>query len=202
MKTTRAFMISLFCALPVLSLPAGAATVDISYAFAGNLSAPPSLVGNLLYLQASATGSVDEFNPLVNAVWNPVTFDTSDALDLTTGLDHGTFTWTFANGEMVSGLLFEDDTQLDPVTSIGPFTQTLTFTGGTGEFAGVTGSGSGDGEVTADGYTLSANGSLTAPGLVGVDEPGSMGLMVGGLLLAAISLRRFGRRTAQPAIRA
>ena len=202
MKAIGAVAILLLGASLASGVPAQAGTVEISYDFAGNLTAPPVQVGNLLYLTASATGSVDEFNPVVNAAWNPVTFDTSDALDLTTGLDHGTFTWTFANGETLSGLLFEDDTQTDPATGLGPFAQTLTFTGGTGEFAGVAGSGSGDGEITADGYTLSANGSLSAPGLVGVDEPGTAGLMLGGLLIAFMSLRRLGKRVAQPAMRA
>jgi len=197
MKIVPAAVILILGALPLLTLPAKAATLAVTYDFAGNLTAAPVQVGNLLYLTASATGSVDQSNPLVNLVWNPVTFNTSDALDLTTNLDNGTFTWIFANGETISGLLFEDDTQLDPVTSIGPFTQTLTFTGGTGEFSGVSGSGSGDGEITADGYTLSGNGTL-----IGVDEPGSLGLMLGGLLIAAISLLRFSKRVVWPALRA
>jgi hypothetical protein len=43
---------------------------------------------------------------------------------------------------MLSGNLFENDSAV-LATNTGPFTQTLTFTGETGEFAGATGSVSG-----------------------------------------------------------
>jgi hypothetical protein len=89
---------------------------------------------------------------------------------------------------------------VDPMTDIGPFLQTLTFTGGTGEFAGVTGSSSGNGFLSAPTFTISGSGSLTAPGLVAAPEPGSIGLL-GGFLATAFRCRRRGRRYA-PALRA
>ncbi|HWB98411.1 MAG TPA: PEP-CTERM sorting domain-containing protein [Bryobacteraceae bacterium] len=166
MKIIRVIVVSLFGASLVgLSFPGQAAAIDITYSFSGGLTAPPVLSGGLLYLNASAMGSVDQF-----ALLNPVTFDTSDALDLSTGLDHGTFTWTFANGDTLFGSLFEDDTMVNLATDTGPFTQTLTFTGGTGEFAGVTGSGSGEGSISPAGYTLTGRGTLNGD-IPGVPEP-------------------------------
>ena len=176
MKTIRAIAMSLLGASLVgLSLPAQAATVAITYNFSGGLTAPPVLDGGLLYLTASATGSVDQSNPIVNALWNPVTFDTSDALDLSTGLDSGTFTWTFANGDMLSGLMSEDDTKVDFATDTGPFPQTLTFTGGTGEFIGATGTGSGEGTIAPTGYTLTGRGTLNIPA---VPEPATWAMFL------------------------
>jgi hypothetical protein len=173
MKISRAIAMSLFGAsLLILSLPVRAATIDITYNFTGALTAPPVLNGGLLFLTASAKGSVDQFGPL-----NPVTFDTSDALNLSTGLDNGTFTWTFADGDMLSGLMFEDDTMVNLATDSGPFTQTLTFTGGTGAFAGVTGTGSGEGTISPAGYTLTGRGTLNGD-IPGVPEPATWAMFL------------------------
>jgi hypothetical protein len=197
MKTIGAVAMSLLGASLVLGVPAQAGTIGITYSFSGGLNAPPDLEADGLHLEASTTGSVDEFNPVVNAAWNPVTFDTKDTLDLFTGLDNGTFTWTFANGDTLSGLMFEDDTAVDLMTDIGPFLQMLTSTAGTGEFAGVTGSSSGTGFLSAPTFALSGSGFLTAPGLVSAPEPGSIALF-GGFLFAALRYRRLGKRTVKP----
>ena len=95
---------------------------------------------------------------------------------------------TFADGDLLSGTVFEDETMVNPATTTGPFTQTLTFTNGTGEFAGVSGTGFGGGFVTPTGYTDSGSGTLTAPGLV-AQEPGPIALVFGGLLLIAVGYR-------------
>ena len=175
MKITRAIAMTLLGAsLTVLSLPAQAATLEIDYSFNGGLTAPPDLVGTLLYLNGSATGTVDPFS----ATFNPVTFVTADALDLTTGLDQGTFTWTFKDGDTLSGLMFEDDTGVDFSTNTGPFKQTLTFTGGTGAFAGVTGSGSGNGLIAPTGYSLTGKGMLN--GVAAVPEPATWAMFLVG----------------------
>ena len=184
MKTTLAAAIIALGA--ALALPAQAATIPVSYNFAGGLTAPPVFSAGFLLLNGAATGTLDPAHP----TWNPATLVTSDALDLSTGLDNGTFSLTLANGETLSGLLFEDDTKVDLATDMGPFTQLLTFTGGTGEFLGVTGSLSGNGTITPDGYTVAGSGFLTAPGLVAVSEPGSMALMFGAGLAGAITMRR------------
>lgn len=190
---------SLLGASLIPGIPAQAGTVGIAYNFLGGLTAPPDLEPDGLHLQASASGPIDEFNPIVNAAWNPVTFDTMDVLDLSTGLDNGTFTWSFANGDKVFGTMFENDTAVNMMTDMGTSLQTLTFTGGTGEFVGVTGSSFGIGLITPSTFTISGNGFLTAPGLVGVPEPGSIALMLGGLLIMVFRYRRLGKRTVESA---
>jgi hypothetical protein len=194
MKIGNLVAVSLLGASLALAIPAQAGTIGINYSFSGGITAPPDLQSDGLHLQSSAMGSVDGPNPIANASWNPVTFDTKDVLDLSTGLDNGTFIWTFANGDTLSGNMFEDDTTLDFATNTGPFLQTLTFTDGTGAFAGVTGSSSGSGFLTAPTLTISGSGFLTAPGLVSVPEPGTMSLMFGTGLFAALAMRR--RKTA------
>ena len=194
MKAIGAVAMSLLGASLFLSVPAQAGTIAITYSFTGGLTAPPDLQADGLHLQASANGSVDEFNPIVNAAWNPVTFDTKDTLDLSTGLDNGTFKWTFANGDTLTGAMFEDDTAVDFATNIGPFLQTLTFMAGTGEFAGVTGFSSGNGLLTAPTFSITGSGTLTAPGLTAIPEPGSMSLVFGGLLIMFLRYRWFSKQ--------
>jgi hypothetical protein len=91
----------------------------------------------------------------------------------------------FANGDTLAGKLFENDSAV-LATNTGPFTQTLTFTGGTGEFAGASGSVSGGGVVGTTGFTASGGGTLTAAG-VSVPEPASVALIFGGLLVMVAS---------------
>lgn len=174
----------------VLAIPARAGTIAITYSFSGGLTAAPDLEPDGLHLQASANGQVSGPNPAVNAAWNPVTFDTKDVLDFSTGLDNGVFTWTFANGATLSGTMFEDDTAVDFATNSGPYFQALTFTSGTGIFAGVGGAASGDGFLDAPNFTISGSGYLTAPGLVSVPEPGTLPLMFGAGTFGAMVLRR------------
>ena len=194
MKTIGSIAMSLLGALLVLGVPAQAGTVAITYSFTGGLTAPPDLQADGLHLQASATGSVDEFNPVVNAAWNPVTFDTKDTLDLSTGLDNGIFTWSFANGDTLTGTMFEDDTTMNFATNTGPFLQNLTFTGGTGAFAGVPQDHFGQRVADRPTFTITGSGTLTAPGLTAISEPGSMPLMVGGLLAMFLRYRRFSKQ--------
>lgn len=171
------------------TVPARAGTIGITYSFSGALIPPPVISGGFVNVNGAGTGSVDQWNSLVNAVWNPVTFDTMDHVSLATGLNNGSFNMTFADGAVLSGMLFEDDSMVNLTTGTGPFTQTLTFTAGTGEFAGVTGFTSGAGSVTAGVYTLSGSGDLTAPGLI-APEPESIALVFGGMALMAFRYRR------------
>lgn len=180
------------------SVPARAATIDITYSFAGALTGPPVISGGFLTVNGAGTGSVDQWNPLVSAVWNPVAFDTMDHVNLATGLNNGSFNMTFADGAMLSGTLFENDSMVNLTTGTGPFTQTLTFAAGTGEFAGVTGFASGGGSVNAGVYTLSGSGDLTATGLI-APEPESFVLVSGGMAFIAFRYRRRRTKIAAPA---
>lgn len=179
------------CALAIASiatLPAQADTITISYSFAGATTAPPVITGTTLTVDGLATGSVTQWNPAVNAVWNPATFHTHNVVDLTTGLDNGSFSILFASGDMLSGNLFENDSAVNVATGSGPFTQTLTFTGGTGEFLGAMGAVSGGGLITSTGFTTSGNGSLTAAGVFAPEPAPAALLLFGGL--AVIAARR------------
>jgi hypothetical protein len=112
--------------------------------------------------------------------------------DLTTGLLNGTFSMTFANGDMLFGSLFEDVSAVIATGGVGPFTQTFTFTGGTGAFAGATGGASGGGTGTSNGTMVSGSGTLTAVG-VATPEPASVALILGGVVVMLVS-RKLGRQ--------
>ncbi|MEO8127831.1 MAG: hypothetical protein ABI822_12105 [Bryobacteraceae bacterium] len=138
--------------------------------------------GTTLLLDGLFTGSILSGNAALNTVWNPVTYTDQSVASLITGLLNGTFSITFANGDMLSGDLFEDVSALIATGGTGPFTQTLTFTGGTGAFAGASGSASGGGIGTETGSTVTGNGTLTAAGIA-APEPASVPLILGGLLV-------------------
>jgi hypothetical protein len=178
-RLARAGVLLIAC---IASIPAQAATIGIAYSNAGDLTGDPVQNGNILTLDALANGSVISGNPALNAIWNPVTFHTHDMLDVTTGLDQGVFTMTFANGDTLSGNIAEVDSADLLANNIGAFTQTLTFTGGTGEFVGASGSTSGGGLVGDNGFTTSGSGTLTAAG-VSAPEPASVALILGGLVV-------------------
>jgi hypothetical protein len=167
------------------SMPAQAGTIGITYSFAGGLAGPPTLNGTMLTLHGLSNGSILSGNPSLNALWNPVAVQDQLVVDTTTGLGNGTFSMTFANGDMLSGNLFENVSGVLP-TNAGPFTQTYTFTGGTGMFAGASGSLSGAGLVGPTGSLSSGSGSLSAAG-VSAPEPSSIALIFGGLLAMAAS---------------
>jgi hypothetical protein len=115
-------------------------------------------------------------------------------LDLTTNLLNGNFTLTFADGDTLIGKIFEDDTAIDTSPSqTGPFPQTLTFTGGTGEFAGATGSVSGNGFLGTTNFTVSGSGTVNAPA---VPEPASATLLLGGLAILIVGRWRIAAKNA------
>ncbi|MGI8741544.1 MAG: hypothetical protein ACR2NN_03025 [Bryobacteraceae bacterium] len=158
-----------------MGIRANAGTIAITYSLAGDLTRPPVMTGTTLTLDALETGSVLSGNPSLNAIWNPVTYNDHSVVDLTTGLLNGTFSLKFADGNTLSGKLFEDTSKLD-AAGVGPFTQTLTFTGGTGEFAGATGSASGPGVGGTNGFMSSGSGTINAP--AAVPEPASASLLL------------------------
>jgi hypothetical protein len=193
MKIGGAVAMSLLGVSLLLAVPAEAGTIAITYDFFGSLTALPDPEPDGLHLQASATGPVNGLDPALS----PVTFDTMDVLDFNTGLDSGTFTWTFSDGSTLFGTMSENDTQIQVLpdgTNIGLFSQALIFTGGTGLFTGFTGSSSSDSAYLDSSQTpnfeVSGHGFLTEP----VPEPGSLSLMLGAGLIGAIAMRR--RKTA------
>ena len=176
MKQTRTFcLLALSFALSASS-NVSANAIGITYSLTG-VGTVQSATDTTLTLVAQAGGSVLSGDPGLNAAWNPVTYSDQSVLDLTTGLLKGNFSMTFANGDALLGHIFEDDSA---VTDTGPFTQTLTFTGGTGEFAGATGSVSGNGFIGTTTFTVSGSGTVNAPA---VPEPASAALLLGGLAL-------------------
>ncbi|MGI8989188.1 MAG: PEP-CTERM sorting domain-containing protein, partial [Bryobacteraceae bacterium] len=97
----------------------------------------------------------------------------------------GTVSVTFADGNTLSGKLFEDVSRT--AMGVGPFTQIFTFTGGTGEFAGATGSFSGSTVGTTTGFTTSGSGTINAPA---IPEPASAALLLGGLAVILVARRQ------------
>lgn len=167
------------------SAPVLGDTISASYSFTG--SAQNEVVANgFLTADGIASGSVDG--------WSMVAFDTQNNINLTTLQNYGTFTMIFPDGDTAFGNLYEDDVNVSLVTFSGPFTQMLTFIGGTGEFANISGSLNGGGFIYPASYTASGAGTLTAPGLVATPEPDSGLLLLIGLATATLGVgRRLGR---------
>ena len=179
----------------IASISAQAATIGITYSVdAIALTAPPVLNGTLLTLDALWHSSIISGNPALDTTWNPVTFHTRDFLDITTGISTGIFDFKFANGSTLSGNFLEVQSAEFLATQMGSFTNMFTFTGGTGQFVGASGSISGGGLVRPDGFTVGGSGTLTAAGLP-TPEPASAALIVGGLLVMVASQKLLRQRT-------
>lgn len=153
---------------------------------------PLVMTGTTVTFESAATGSILSNDPGLSTGWNPVMFHCYDAIDLTTALDNAIFTLTFANGDTLFGSLVDDDSTV-LATFTGPYTAIMTFTGGTGEFLGATGSILGGGFIAGSGFTLSGSGTVTAPGLVATtSEPSTWLLSLSGMCgLIALSLRKW-----------
>jgi hypothetical protein len=177
-----------------LGIQAKANTIAITYNFAGAPTGPPVMSGTTLILDGFATGSILSGNSSLDTIWNPVTYNDHSVIDLTTGRLNGTFSMAFADGNTLSGNLFEDVSQIVATGGVGPFTQLFTFTGGTGEFAGATGSISAAAVGGADGgFITSGSGTINAPA---IPEPASAPLLLGGLAAILGALRRSANRSA------
>jgi hypothetical protein len=174
------------------SVPVQADTVGFAYSFAG-ADAPPVQSGTTLIIEGSATGSFQTHDTILDAVWNPVTFQDHCIVDLTTGLLNGTINFAFADGAELFGNEFEDVHELIATNGQGAFTGALTFTGGTAEFAGATGSVSLAGLGTSTGFTESGNGNLSASAVSAAPEPASILLFFGGLLMLTANRKLFRR---------
>lgn len=179
----------LTCASLLATPQAHAATLGITY----TLSGTPNITGitpTTLSLSGVNTGSFDQASLAANALWNPVSFAYTSQASLATGLLTGNFTLTLANGELLSGIVQEDlSTILASPTLTGSYPQTLTFTSGTGEFAGVSGTASGSGSIGLTGGSVSGAGTLSIP-TAAAPEPASLELLATGLTLLTLRYRK------------
>lgn len=168
-------------------IPAKADSIALTYSLTG-VGNVVSSTPTTLTLIAQANGSVLSGNSGLNAAWNPVSYSDRSVLDLTTGLLNGTFTLSLASGDELFGDVFEDDSAIDASpTQTGPFPQTLTFTGGTGDFAGARGSVSGQGYLGATNFTVSGSGTVNTSA---TPEPGPAALLMCGITLIAAGAKR------------
>ncbi len=156
-------------------------TIAAEYQFTG--SAKNLVIANgFITSDGVASGSVNGLSE--------VAFDTHNKVNVSTLQNYGTFTMIFPNGDTAFGNLHEDDTKVSLKTFSGPFTQTLNFSGGTGEFEDVSGRLTGGGFIHPTYYTTSGTGTLTGPGLVASPEPGSGVFIVMGLSIACFGVLR------------
>ena len=164
-----------------LGIRANAATIAVTYNFAGGPVGTPVISGTTETIDHLSTGSILSSNPNLNAIWNPFTLLSHDVVDFAALTINGAATITFADGSTLFGHQFVDAS--DPLVPA-----TFTFTGGTGEFAGATGSFSGEGALLASGgFTVSGSGTINAPA---IPEPASAALFLGGLAVILGSFRR------------
>ncbi len=194
--TTPCLAATALAALAALAIPAHAESIAITYSLTGT-GTVESATDTTLTLAASANGSVVPGDSGLNAAWNPVSYSDLSVLDLTTNLLNGNFTMTLADGDTLTGKVFEDQTAPDTSpTQTGPFSQTLTFTGGTGAFAQASGFVSGEGFLGPATFTVSGRGTLDTQA---VPEPATETLFVCGLALISIRWRRsVAKRVSQP----
>ncbi len=180
-RTLALWSIPLFAWVFSAGQPLLGATVSATYSFTG--SAHNLVIANgYITSDGVASGSADGFNGVV--------FDTHNKVNLSTLQNYGTFKMIFPGGNTAYGNLHEDDTKVSLIAFSGPFTQILTFAGGTGQFEDVSGTLSGGGYIYPKYYTTSGAGSLTAPGLVASPEPGSGILLLIGLGAACFGMAR------------
>ena len=196
MKPVTALYI-LMTAIPlaviVPATPAHADPIAITYSLTGT-GTVVSATDTTLTLAAQAGGSVLAGNADLNAALNPVAYSDLSILDLTTSLLNGNFILSFANGDTLFGKVFEDDSVVDAsLSQTGPFPQILTFTGGTGEFAGAVGSVSGLGFLGTTSFTVSGSGVVNAPA---VPEPASAALLLVGLAMMIAGAGRYAATNA------
>jgi hypothetical protein len=175
-----------------MGIQAKASTIAVTYSEIGASTGPMDVTGTTLTFDSLLTLSVLSGDPNLNAVWNPVISSDHNVVDLTTGLLNATVIWTFADGATLSGTLFEDVNAF--LTGVGSFTSKYTFTGGTDEFVGATGSLSGGGVVGPVAVPASGSGAINAPA---IPEPASAVLFLGGLAVMLVALRQSKRNSSR-----
>lgn len=180
----RSLWIPLIALALATSGPSFGASIPVTYSFTGSTTSA-TMVGSFLMLTGAAEGTVNGLSGVSDT--------DQGSLNLMTGLNNGTFLLTFPDGDTAFGNLFENDSAVNPMTTMGPFTQILTFTGGTGQYSGVSRVLDGAGDVHPTFYTSSGSGTLTAPGLVATPEPDSWLLVLSGsCALMGLGIRKRG----------
>ena len=138
-----------------------------SYAAAGTIAPHPSCTTSQLLTVLEGGGTATHVGKY--------TIVNSHCLDPATGaFIGGTFTKTAANGDQLFGIYVGNSTVIQSPAPVGIFgvTGTLTYTGGTGRFAGTTGTASMEGTLQADfsqqpitaTSTLIMVGEISSPG--------------------------------------
>jgi hypothetical protein len=175
-------------------------SIPLSYSLTGNGTVIAS-TDTTLTLNTEAGGSILSNDSALNTAWNPVSYSELCVLDFTTNLLQGAFTITLQNGDTLTGTDLEDDSVVDASpTQTGPFSQTLTFTGGTGEFADATGSVSGIGYLGTTEFTVMGTGAINT---ASAPEPVTVVLFVAGLLVLFLRSRttsNLRRRVFEPCV--
>jgi hypothetical protein len=182
----------LFIVASMASIPAQANVIPFTFNLTGSGSTPTGSTPTTLSITSHETGSFITGNPGLNAAWNPLTYTANEVIDLNTGLLNGTFSIVFADSSTLFGNVALDVSEVISPTGNGSFSGGLTFTGGTGEFAGATGSASGAGV----GNDVSGNGTIDAPA---VPEPAPIALTAIGI--AAVLFRRIRKASRAETLR-
>ena len=166
---------------------ASAATAIFSYSVEGSANPvidPVTLV--LSYTFVPFAASPTPFGPLT------VTY--SGNIDLTQAPPNGPTTalWDLGPTGTFFGPGVEFLLAVDPQTGLAPFYGTSTITGGTGIFAGATGSSSYRGvfNVPAGTATFVERVTISGPNVPAVPEPASWMMMVAGFGLVGAAIRR------------
>jgi hypothetical protein len=102
----------------------------------------------------------------------------------------GLFTLDFGGGHTLLGTYA--GTLVPTAPPVFALLSSHVITGGTGLFAGATGGGTGTGtqDLVSGAFDVTLTGTLTAPGLAAVPEPGTVALVGGGLAGVGGAVRR------------
>jgi PEP-CTERM motif len=111
----------------------------------------------------------------------------------------GVFTFVFEDGDTLSGTWSGTSSRvISPAGRVLTTSDSYVVTGGTGKFDGAIGSFSDSGGGTSTGVTATQyytfEGTISAPGLVAVPEPGTVGLLSTGAIGMMLKFRRRTKR--------
>ena len=187
MLVHHAFRCAVAGAIALLPLSmASAATAVFSYSVEG--SANPIVDPATLVLSYTFVAFAPSPTPL-----GALTVTYSGNIDLTQVPPTGPTTalWDLGAASTFFGPGIEFLLAIDPLTGLAPFFGTSTITGGTGIFAGATGSTSYRGifNVPAGTATFEERIEITGPNVPGIPEPASWALMIAGFGLVGRGMR-------------